>query len=391
LCIFVRLGFEAVKAEVEMEVEVELDDELVNDEEVAEVGKIIRHRNGSVTVRHSDGRRQTFPSIKAHEEWAGATPEERMNEIKMGINPCSLPDGAPLPGGAFWSATEYRAMCPAGHSRLDGNSAEPSAETGNDAPPTVVVEGEPRDLAVIAPITDAVRRSMTAFDYGAIPPEHAAELKESANRIRKLRRHETATIIAIGKELIEAKERLDHGQFYQWLGVEVGIAPNTGWRYMRVAQLAEKSSTVEDFSPTALYELGAPSTPDEVREAILEPAEAGDVASAGEIRSAIRQVKAGGPRRHHHLDDREAALSEAAALLIEHVDESERERLARLGGIIGGTFEEVVQRTIGVVHLELVDAPCDPANRTRRKRAARAGVGDRGAGQSRKRASRRGG
>jgi ParB-like chromosome segregation protein Spo0J len=85
----------------------------------AEIEKIIRHRDGRVTVRNSDGTGQTFPSDKAYEEWAGATPEERGNEVKMGINPCSLPDRAPLPGGAVWDAGERQPLCPAGHSRLD--------------------------------------------------------------------------------------------------------------------------------------------------------------------------------------------------------------------------------------------------------------------------------
>lgn len=58
---------------------------------------------------------------------------------------------------------------------------------------------------------------------------------------------------------------------------------NTALNFMRVANhLSDKSTTVVDFSAKALYLLAAPSTPEPVREQVLQDAENGIIRTNAE-------------------------------------------------------------------------------------------------------------
>jgi hypothetical protein len=53
--------------------------------------------------------------------------------------------------------------------------------------------------------------------------------------------------------------------FMPWIEAEFEMAERTARNFMNVAErYASKSATVADLAPTALYELAAPSTPEEV-------------------------------------------------------------------------------------------------------------------------------
>lgn len=97
-------------------------------------------------------------------------------------------------------------------------------------------------------------------------------------------RRTAEAIFEIGRELIAVKERLGHGRFGDWLQAEFEMAERTAQNFMAVATRFPKSATVADFSPKVLYELAAPSTPDEVVEKATEKAAAGEkvtVAASG--------------------------------------------------------------------------------------------------------------
>jgi hypothetical protein len=72
--------------------------------------------------------------------------------------------------------------------------------------------------------------------------------------------------VAIGKDLLDTKERLPHGSFLPWIEAEFGMSDMTAKRFMQVAKAyGEKPNIVFDLPPTALYELAAPKTPIEFR------------------------------------------------------------------------------------------------------------------------------
>ncbi|UGB28689.1 DUF3102 domain-containing protein (plasmid) [Methylorubrum sp. B1-46] len=65
------------------------------------------------------------------------------------------------------------------------------------------------------------------------------------------------------------KELLGHGNFLPWIKDEFGMSDRTALNFMRVAERF-KSEIVSDLPPTVLYALAAPSTPDEVKDEIID-------------------------------------------------------------------------------------------------------------------------
>src|ERR1700712_4880530 len=100
------------------------------------------------------------------------------------------------------------------------------------------------------------------FDYSSVSSPLANFLKGQADRIR---RQCVTSIIQIGKALLEAKRHLSHGAFLLWVECEVCMPVRTAQAYMRVAQWAsaQKTAVVAHLSPTILYLLSAPSTPED--------------------------------------------------------------------------------------------------------------------------------
>jgi hypothetical protein len=58
-------------------------------------------------------------------------------------------------------------------------------------------------------------------------------LDELAEQVRDHCRSTTASIIAIGRALVQAKDRVEHGQFKQWVTSQCGFTIRTAQNYMR--------------------------------------------------------------------------------------------------------------------------------------------------------------
>lgn len=132
--------------------------------------------------------------------------------------------------------------------------------------------------------------AIKGFDYGAIDAEHSVSVRDAAARI-KLRMARTASdIIEIGSDLIAVKDRLGHGHFLKWIDAEFGMHENTARNFMNVSKrFGGKSTTIVDFNPTALYELAAPSTPDDVVKEATDRASKGEKISSAAIKAMKRQ------------------------------------------------------------------------------------------------------
>lgn len=70
------------------------------------------------------------------------------------------------------------------------------------------------------------------LDYGTVETVVADRARLAANRIRG---HEKAAAVEIGKELIAIKESLPHGQFLVWIEAEFGYSRRTATNLMQVA------------------------------------------------------------------------------------------------------------------------------------------------------------
>lgn len=130
------------------------------------------------------------------------------------------------------------------------------------------------------------------FDYSALAPDLQVAVKTATERI-KLRMKRTAEdIIEIGKDLIAIKEKLPHGQFLPWIASEFEMSEPTAKNFMAVARrFGDKTLIISDFNPTVLYQLAAPSTPDEVVEQVIEKAASGETVTAKEVKDLKAKLR----------------------------------------------------------------------------------------------------
>jgi hypothetical protein len=126
------------------------------------------------------------------------------------------------------------------------------------------------------------------FEYGVLPAEIRAEARTAADEIKTLIRE---SVIKVGTALSRIKDRLPHGQFGKWLSAEFGLTERTAQNYMNAAALASKSETVSFLRPKTLYLLASPSTPDSIRQTVIERFEAGQPIPDQAIRNMVQQAK----------------------------------------------------------------------------------------------------
>ena len=121
---------------------------------------------------------------------------------------------------------------------------------------------------------------LKSFDYNSLDSEVSIFVREKTREIKRLTKKAARDIIDIGTYLIEIKEKLGHGNFYNWLEAEFSWGKTTAYNFMRVAKKF-KSSNFEDlnFLPSALYELSSVSTPESAINEAIERAKKGEVIS----------------------------------------------------------------------------------------------------------------
>lgn len=130
----------------------------------------------------------------------------------------------------------------------------------------------------------------SALAVGAADCPRDTLLAEIAQRIKCRVQHTIEEIIAIGLDLILAKEMLPHGQFRNWLQQEFEMSYATANRMMRVADVfCDKVITVRTLSKKALYALSAPDIPPEVREQVFVRLDAGERLSWQDIEALKHQ------------------------------------------------------------------------------------------------------
>lgn len=159
-----------------------------------------------------------------------------------------------------------------------------------------------------------VESDQLSFNYDLVAVPVAIKAREAAERIRLRLRRSAEDIIEIGRDLIATKEALPHGQFLPWIEAEFGMGEHTARRFMGVArQYSDKSSIVRDLDPTALYELAAPKTPEEVREEVEKMIEAGEVvtkATVQELRNKLSGLEKAKELAEQEIDEKTAKVAE---------------------------------------------------------------------------------
>lgn len=127
------------------------------------------------------------------------------------------------------------------------------------------------------------------FNYALLTEDKATGARQAAERIRG--RLYTA-IIETGEDLIRQKENLGHGNFLDWIEAEFGMSDRTARKFMSIArELGSNWKNSSDLSFEALAALAAPSTPEPVREEVLDRAAKGEKVTTKEIEALKRKLK----------------------------------------------------------------------------------------------------
>jgi hypothetical protein len=180
-----------------------------------------------------------------------------------------------------------------------------------------------RTLSGHAPQTKALPAGATGgFDYAALPPADAEDLRDRAGRLRGLFKKHTGDIVVIGRDLIAVKDRLAHGQFESWIERELGVSVRAAQYYMSVAKFTEgKDEHVALLPPSTLRILAAKSAPPEIVEKVITRAASGDIVPDVVVKEMIatdrmvrRQVKQEAEIAKRKSKERRGARARQAAL-----------------------------------------------------------------------------
>jgi predicted ribosome quality control (RQC) complex YloA/Tae2 family protein len=135
------------------------------------------------------------------------------------------------------------------------------------------------------------------------------------------------SIIEVGRELIEQKKALGHGNYLEWVERELGMSRMTASKMVNVAERfgADVKAPLH-LSFEALSALAAPSTPEPVRTEVLERASNGEKVTAREIETLKKKLA--------KAEDAAKVASQSASVMEGRAQTIERElegaNLARL-------------------------------------------------------------
>jgi hypothetical protein len=166
----------------------------------------------------------------------------------------------------------------------------------------------------------------TTFDYSAISPSDAADLREIAAEVRDLVKRMTPMLIEIGERLTSAKAKLPHGTFAAFCWDEAHVRPRRAQLCMRLARFARSHSQTDAFAARTGYMLAKTTTPPQVIAEVMTEACAGRAPSHDNVKSRIAAAKSGAPASSV-LD-----VDKLAARLLDALDEDDVRNVILLVG-----------------------------------------------------------
>lgn len=144
-------------------------------------------------------------------------------------------------------------------------------------------------------------------------------LEARADKIRKLQADVQRGIIEIGRELIEAKKEVPHGQWGTWLANEFEWTDRTARNFMAVAERYGNRKTFSDLKPSTLQAML--SLPAGEEDAFIEKqAAAGNPVENQSAREVIANVKAWNQRNEQPTEievEEQTEISDLAIALDE--------------------------------------------------------------------------
>jgi hypothetical protein len=136
-----------------------------------------------------------------------------------------------------------------------------------------------------------------------------ADLAEIAERIKFRIKRTTADVVATGKDLLLAQQRLGSSDVLAWVESELGMTRR--WAQLQIAvakTFGEVGEIVSSVSPTTIYKLAAPSTPAEIKAEVVADLKA---SRPIDYRAILLRLKAGESKPSNPVDQQIAALMRA--------------------------------------------------------------------------------
>lgn len=168
----------------------------------------------------------------------------------------------------------------------DHDPLDMSLALGKPKAPAAAIE--PVASPVPAGLSPAAPLDIREQFYASLDPGQADKLRKNAARIKETMKD---AILDIGHALIEINDNMP-GHFDKWLKLEFGMSKATAYNYMNTVKRFGGTPKVVKVLPRAtVYRLGAKSTPDDVRDAVVREIEAGAPVSVADVERRIAASK----------------------------------------------------------------------------------------------------
>lgn len=202
-------------------------------------------------------------------------------------------------------------------------------------------------------------------------------LAQHAEAIRLLGKRVVRDVIEIGARLVDAKGKAGHGNWLPWLEREFGWSDDTAERFMSLHRLQGQIPQIAEYDlpVSGLYMLAAPSTPEEVREVVVEKAKNGESISVAEVKRMIdeatkkqkqeltEKLDAQRASDHAKAEERIAKLQDAASSREAKLEERRandlakaEERIAKLQELANSREAKLREKVEGMISMEEVEA-----------------------------------
>lgn len=131
------------------------------------------------------------------------------------------------------------------------------------------------------------------FNYDQIADVVLAQkLQNRADEIHAHLSRSVESIVAVGRQLVAARDELPYGTFLEWVDAEFGMKRSTAYNFISVAErFGEDFQQLEKFPARVIYQLAAPGTPDEAVDEVRVRLETGEDLAAADVREIIDEHK----------------------------------------------------------------------------------------------------
>ena len=133
------------------------------------------------------------------------------------------------------------------------------------------------------------------YAYAGLDEATVSRIKGAVTRIRNNLANATQSVIEVGYDLIDVKERLSHGEFGTWIDAEFGMSMRTAQNFMSAVRMIGSfgmaPEIVQAIPQKLLYQLASPKVPGEIVIDVIEQIEQGKKPDVLAVLAKIKATK----------------------------------------------------------------------------------------------------